>query len=94
MPAARATTVRERGRPSLLADARARPPAPALAGRRLLSWVVRLLVVAAVFVAGLAVGRALEDAPEPGGTQTIVRTLEPLTVEPRERTVTVTTAGR
>ena len=63
-------------------------------GRRILKWIVRLLAVAVVFVAGLAVGRALEDAPEPGGTQTIVRTLEPLTVEPSERTVTVTTSGR
>ena len=63
-------------------------------GRRILPWIVRLLAVALVFVAGLAVGRALEDAPEPGGTQTIVRTLEPLTVEPSERTVTVTTSGR
>jgi hypothetical protein len=63
-------------------------------GRRLLAWLVRLLVVAAVFVAGLSIGRALEDAPEPGGTQTIVRTLEPLTVEPSERTVTVTTSER
>jgi hypothetical protein len=51
-------------------------------------------VVAAVFVAGMAVGRALEDAPSPGGSQTVVRTIEPLTVEPRERTVTVTTSGR
>ena len=64
------------------------------AGRRIVGWIVRLAVVAAVFVAGLAVGRALEDAPSPGGSQTIVRTLEPLTVEPRERTVTVTTSGR
>jgi hypothetical protein len=71
-------------------DRRRRPSA----GRRILGWVVRLAVVAAVFVAGLAVGRALEDAPSPGGSQTIVRTLEPLTVEPRERTVTVTTSGR
>jgi len=63
-------------------------------GRRILKWIVRLLAVAVVFVAGLAVGRALEDAPEPGGNQTIVRTLEPLTVEPSERTVTVTTSGR
>jgi hypothetical protein len=63
-------------------------------GRRILTWIVRLLAVAVIFVAGLAVGRALEDAPEPGGTQTIVRTLEPLTVEPSERTVTVTTSGR
>lgn len=63
-------------------------------GRRIAAWILRLAVVAAVFVAGLAIGGALEDAPEPGGTQTIVRTLEPLTVEPRERTVTVTTSGR
>jgi hypothetical protein len=51
-------------------------------------------VIAVVFVAGLAVGRALESAPSPGGSQTIVRTLDPLTIEPRERTVTVTTSGR
>ena len=63
-------------------------------GRRVVAWIVRLAVVAVVFVAGLAVGMALEDAPSPGGSQTIVRTLEPLTVEPRERTVTVTTSGR
>jgi hypothetical protein len=62
-------------------------------GRRILAWIVRLLVVAGVFVAGLAIGRAVEDAPEPGGTQTIVRTLEPLTVEPSERTITVTTTS-
>jgi hypothetical protein len=63
-------------------------------GRRVLAWIVRLAIVVAVFVAGLAIGRALEDAPEPGGTQTVVRTLEPLTDEPRERTVTVTTSER
>jgi hypothetical protein len=63
-------------------------------GRRILGWILRLALIAAVFVAGLAVGRALEDGPSPGGSQTIVRTLEPLTVEPRERTVTVTTSGR
>jgi hypothetical protein len=27
---------------------------------------------------GIAIGRALGDRPEPGGAQTIVRTLEPL----------------
>ncbi|MET1010102.1 MAG: hypothetical protein ABWY96_08630 [Gaiellaceae bacterium] len=57
-------------------------------------WIFRLAVLAVVFVAGLAIGRALESAPDPGGTQTIVRTLEPLTVEPQERTVTVTTSER
>jgi len=63
------------------------------AGRRLVIWILRLAILAVVFLAGLAIGRAVEQAPEPGGTQTIVRTLEPLTVEPRERTVTVTTGG-
>jgi hypothetical protein len=62
-------------------------------GRRILLWIVRLAVIGTVFVAGLAIGRAFEDAPSPGGTQTVVRTLEPLTVEPSERTVTVTTSG-
>jgi hypothetical protein len=62
-------------------------------GRRLVVWILRLAVLAVVFLVGLAVGRAVEQAPEPGGTQTIVRTIEPLTVEPRERTVTVTTGG-
>lgn len=41
------------------------------------------------FFAGLAIGRAIEDVPEPGGTQTIVRTIEPSTVRPEPRTVTV-----
>jgi hypothetical protein len=79
----RPTRARERGRQ--------RGPSK---GRRLVGWIVRLAVMAAVFVAGYAIGRAVEDAPEPGGTQTIVRTLDPLTVQPRERTVTVTTSGR
>jgi hypothetical protein len=48
-----------------------------------------LLLVA--FLAGLAVGKAVEDAPQPGGTQTLVRTLTPVTVGPKVRTVTVTT---
>jgi hypothetical protein len=62
-------------------------------GRRLTVWIVRLAVLALVFVAGMAIGRAIEDTPSPGGTQTIVRTLEPLTVAPQERTVTVTTSA-
>ena len=39
-----------------------------------------LLVVAAVilFALGVALGLALDDRPVPGGTQTFVRTLEPL----------------
>ena len=61
--------------------------------RRALVWALGVLVLAGVFFAGIAIGKALEDAPQPGGTQTRVRTLAPLTIAPRERTVTVTTSG-
>ena len=57
-------------------------------------WGVRVLVFALVFAAGIAVGRAVEETPRPGGTQTLLRTLEPLTVVPEERTVTVTVPTR
>jgi len=60
---------------------------------RVLAWVLGLVLLAVVFFAGLAIGRAVEQAPRPGGTQTIVRTLDPLTVRPAERTVTVTTSS-
>ena len=61
-------------------------------GSRLLRWAARLVLLAAVFFIGVVVGRAVEAAPEPGGTQTLVRTLVPTTVGPAERTVTVTVA--
>jgi hypothetical protein len=54
-----------------------------------LRWALGFIAVGLVFCAGLVVGRALEDAPEPGGTQTLVRTLVPETVKPEPRTVTV-----
>jgi hypothetical protein len=60
---------------------------------RALRWALGLLALAVVFFVGLVLGRALEQAPNPGGTQTLVRTLEPLTVAPAERTVTVTTTS-
>jgi hypothetical protein len=46
------------------------------------------------FVVGIAVGESLNDNPKPGGTQTLVRTLQPLPLEPAAGstvTVTVTT---
>jgi hypothetical protein len=65
--------------------------------RRRSMWqspLVRLALglVAALFVLllGISVGRALEDGPEPGGTQTNVRTIEPEQLPPAARTVTVT----
>jgi hypothetical protein len=57
--------------------------------RRALVWAARIVALAFVFLAGLAIGRALESAPTPGGTETSVQTLVPTTVEPRQ-TVTVT----
>ena len=49
-------------------------------------------MLAAVLIVGVAVGMALEQVPEPGGTQTLVRTLEPTTITPPE-TVTVTVSN-
>ena len=56
--------------------------APRSGRRRALRWALRLLVVAVVFLAGLVVGKALEDAPKPGGAQTIVNTLRVPTEAP------------
>lgn len=59
--------------------ARRRPP------RRRSPWPrIAALVVAAliVFALGVALGLALDDRPVPGGTQTFVRTLEPLPQQP------------
>ena len=50
-------------------------------------------VALGLFVAlllGVSLGRALEDGPAPGGTQTSVRTLKPQPLPPAPRTVTVT----
>jgi hypothetical protein len=47
------------------------------------------------FVLGIALGQALDDNPEPGRTQTLVRTLNPLPLAPAAReTVTLTTTNR
>lgn len=70
---------------------RSRHRASARRRRIVLVWAARLLLLDLAFFAGLAVGRALEDAPKPGGTQTFVRTLVPGTVRPEPETVTVTT---
>ncbi len=60
-------------------------------------WLRPALTVAGLLLAlllGVSLGRALEDGPSPGGTQTNVRTLEPQPLPPAARTVTVTvTAG-
>lgn len=47
-------------------------------GRPWLTVVVAVVGAALLLAIGIAVGLALGDRPEPGGEQTIVRTLEPL----------------
>jgi hypothetical protein len=58
----------------------------------------RLLLVALlalVFALGIAVGEASDDNVDPGGTQTLVRTLSPLPLAPAAlETVTVTVSSR
>jgi hypothetical protein len=58
-------------------------------------WWPVLAVVGLVvaFLLGLSIGRALEDGPSPGGTETRVRTLQPEPLPPAPRTVTVTVTG-
>jgi len=45
-----------------------------------------------LFLLGIALGQALDDAPEQG-TRTQVRTLRPLPLAPARETVTVTVTG-
>ncbi|MBA3842181.1 MAG: hypothetical protein H0X39_06125 [Actinobacteria bacterium] len=57
--------------------------------------ILALLGIVVAFVVGIAVGESLDDASPPSGTQTLVRTLEPLPLAPAAReTVTVTVQSR
>lgn len=60
--------------------------------RRRTLWRPLLAVAAALLLLaiGISIGRALEDGPSPGGTQTSVRTLQPRPLAPAATTVTVT----
>jgi len=59
----------------------------------LLRPALALLGLLAVLLLGISIGRALEDGPSPGGTQTSIRTLQPQPLPPAARTVTVTVTG-
>jgi len=59
----------------------------------LLRPALALLGLLAVLLLGISIGRALEDGPSLGGTQTSVRTLQPQPLPPAARTVTVTVTG-
>ncbi len=56
--------------------------------------IVLLAVAAAlIFAAGVGLGQALDDNAESGGTQTLLRTLDPLPLPPAaQTTITVTTS--
>jgi len=71
---------------TVVPERRPRPP------KRKPLWrpaLVALGLLAALLL-GVSLGRALEDGPEPGGTQTSVRTLQPQPLPPAASTVTVT----
>lgn len=55
---------------------------PAPSRRRPLKLILLVLVGALLFALGTAFGKALGDRPQPGGTETTIRTLEPLPQEP------------
>ncbi len=59
--------------------------------RRALRFWVGLVALVVAFGAGLAIGQSLDDNPDTGRSQTLVRTLQPLEVPPVRETVTVTT---
>jgi len=64
--------------------------------RRRARWLLAglLLALAAAFVLGIGLGEALQDTPETGKSQTLVRTLGPLPLVPiTEETGTLSTSG-
>jgi hypothetical protein len=65
--------------------------------RAVLRTITVVFAVAAAFIGGVALGEASHDAPQAGGSQTILRTLVPLSLVPvaggPSQTVTVTTTA-
>ena len=59
-------------------------------GRGLAAAALALVLAAALFVGGIALGRALEEADPDNGSRTLVRTLRPMPLELEPHTVTVT----
>jgi hypothetical protein len=52
--------------------------------------LVGVLAIGVVFAAGIMLGESLHDTSLRTGTQTLVRTLDPLPIAPAEHTVTMT----
>ena len=51
-------------------------------GRRVIRALLLVVIVAAAFAVGIALGKALNDGPSPAQTVTYMRTLEPLPQQP------------
>ena len=71
----------------------ARPRPPRRRGRGPLRVAAALALLVLAFALGIAFGQALEENPDPGGTQTSVRTLKPADLAPPPETVTVTVSS-
>ncbi|MDQ3865631.1 MAG: hypothetical protein M3304_02195 [Actinomycetota bacterium] len=83
------------GRGGLVVERRARAHVDArhVRRRRIVRVALALVAAAVLFLLGYSLGRAVEEAPRPGGTQMRIRTIEPGTLPPVTRTVTVTSAS-
>ena len=77
---------------STLGPSRRRARPPRRSRRAVIGRVVLVVVgLALAFLLGIAFARTLDERPESGGAETIVRTLTPLPQDAPTRTVTVTT---
>jgi hypothetical protein len=56
--------------------------------QEVIRWSVRVLVVILIFTLGVALGQAIQDNPDPGGTITFDRTLHVPTTGAEGSTVT------
>ena len=56
--------------------------------REVIRWSVRVLLVVLVFSLGVALGQAIHDNPQPGGTLTFDRTLHIPTAGDQASTIT------
>ena len=70
-----------------------RPRPPRRRRRAPLRIAAALALLLLAFAIGVAFGQALEESPDPGGTQTSVRTLRPADLAPPPETVTVTVSS-
>lgn len=74
-----------------MSSGRPRPPKRRRGGP--IRVAAALLLLALAFAIGVAFGQALEENPDPGGTQTSIRTLKPADLSPPPETVTVTVSS-